>query len=163
MKKSHILSIIFLGAVFITTNSEPSETNINGLWCTQLLIYKDKKSFDERYSKKIDRPKKSCILFTNEGDFIRHSANKGERAFNGKYRMNGDEIQLLARNKKNYLPMGKLIAPSQLLMDFKRGRKMVLNKMPDGTDPKSLDLDTVLPVEFETHSTLNNEITPKKR
>jgi hypothetical protein len=124
---------------------------VSGLWCAEKLIYADNEGFERRRSK-TGPPKQFCMLFTEQGRLIRFGADKGRQTLNIKYRMNGDEIQLSVGNKNKYSPIGKLIASNQLLMDFKRGRKMLLNRMPDGTNPELLELDKTLSVEFSAQT-----------
>ncbi len=151
MRKLLILSILCIATACNDIDQETQTPSVSGLWCAEKIIYADKVEFERRHSK-TGPPKQSCILFTEQERLVRFSADKGRQILNVEYLMNGDEIQLSGVNKNKYLPIGKLIAPNQLLMDFKRGRKMLLNRMPDGTNPELLELDKTLSVEFSTQA-----------
>lgn len=91
------------------------------------------------------------MIFTSSCIF-RLSKSKGRERIYGKFRVNVNILELCENDKNNFSPMGELIAPDKLLMNLKRGRKILSSKLPPGTNPESLDLSGLLILVIESES-----------
>jgi hypothetical protein len=149
---SKMKKLAFLLLVLITvgcTSAPPSRTPwIHGVWLSEKRIFPDRETYLKSHPD--GQPLNIfCMVFTPDGNIYRYSSDKGRQRIYGEFRVVGNTLELSARDKKHFLPMGQRIEPDQLSMDFKRGRKLLLRKLVDGTNLESLDLSGSLRIEFE--------------
>lgn len=148
--KNVILVMLALLAAGCTPERRPSPW-IHGVWMAETLIVADREAYLQEHAD--GRPPEAfCMVFTQDGKIYRYSKTKGRQRIYSEFRVSGNTLEMSARDEGQFRPMGKLVPPDKLSMDFKRGRKLILRKLPEGTDPDDLDLSGTLLLEFEDGS-----------
>lgn len=149
------LFLLSLAVLAVGCDSSPQSQSVSwviGAWCTETYTFSDR----EAYTKELARtdkppPKVSCMTFSSSGEIFRTSGDKGRQRIFGTFRVRGENLELSAQDKDDFRPMGERIAVDQLLVDFKRGRHLLLRKLPEGTEPESLDLSEPLPILLDAN------------
>ena len=151
MKNTIIIILVFLYTGCSSSDNAQTKTWIHGAWLLKEYIVADRETFLKKRPNG-QTPEVACMIFTNDGKIFRLSKSIGRERIYGKFRVNGNVLELCANKKNEFYPMGQLIAPDKLLMDFKKGRKILSIKLPPGTNPESLDLSGQLTLVIESGS-----------
>lgn len=152
--KRKLTSFLILTLVFVCTHAraEENENWAAGRW---LLV-----SITNAVPTSEDAPtemKKQMMVFQEDKSIRHYSKEKGYKDLLFKYKIIGDEMYLQGANNK-YLPAGQLRKGGNLVMDFRKGRIMVYQRISPLTPFDEIDFDGVIKIQFKTEKSANQHI-----
>jgi hypothetical protein len=102
---------------------------------------------------------KQMMIFQEDGSIRHYSKEKGFKDLVFEYKTIDNEMYLQGPKNK-FLPAGQLSEDGKLVMDFRKGRIMVYQRISPLTSFDEIDFDGVIKIQFKPNKSANQNIEP---